>query len=209
MTTPASHADFWKRKLAAFLHDSPSKALDIRDHEERAANAYVRAGLDDFIKAYDHSADHTAAAADRIPFPSRQISCRFNGVDNRFHHPLSGVAKLAPATQPLTVTDAEETEGTLQPQLSLPVEWDESQKWRAHFFAHWRLWRRNCTDNNAALGFLPADTRLPDHTIWQHMGVVSALAATHGKPAFLKFQLGPVQDFIAAARSTRDLWSAS
>ena len=29
------------------------------------------------------------------------------------------------------------------------------------------------------------------------------------KPAFLKFQLGPVQDFIQSARSTRDLWSGS
>ncbi len=28
-------------------------------------------------------------------------------------------------------------------------------------------------------------------------------------PALIKFQIGPVQDFIAAARSTRDLWSGS
>lgn len=27
--------------------------------------------------------------------------------------------------------------------------------------------------------------------------------------SLLKFQIGPVQDFIAAARSTRDLWSGS
>ena len=49
------------------------------------------------------------------------------------------------------------------------------------------------------------------------MQVVSALAgcaasddpAGAPKAAFLKFQLGPVQDFIAAARSIRDLWSGS
>lgn len=49
------------------------------------------------------------------------------------------------------------------------------------------------------------------------MQVVSALdgcAQGYGKdavlrPAFLKFQLGGVQDFIAQARSTRDLWSGS
>lgn len=29
------------------------------------------------------------------------------------------------------------------------------------------------------------------------------------RPALLKFQIGPVQDFIAQARSTRDLWSGS
>jgi len=204
-------ADFWKAKLAAFLHDSPSKALDIRDHEERAAGAYRRAGLEDFIKKYDHKADHTAAAADRVPWPSRQITCRYDGVANRFRHPLGGgdSTRLPAESRPLIVTDAETTEGDLQPQLDLPPDWSEGQKWRAHFFAHWRLWRRNCVDHSPALGFLPAETRLPDHTIWQHMGVVSALAETGGRPAFLKFHLGPVQDFIAAARSTRDLWSGS
>jgi len=30
-----------------------------------------------------------------------------------------------------------------------------------------------------------------------------------GKTSLIKFQIGPVQDFIAAARSTRDLWSGS
>ena len=29
------------------------------------------------------------------------------------------------------------------------------------------------------------------------------------KPSLIKFQIGPVQDFIAQARSTRDLWSGS
>ena len=47
------------------------------------------------------------------------------------------------------------------------------------------------------------------------MQIVSALAGCQVgdgralKPAFLKLQIGPVQDFIAQARSTRDLWSGS
>ena len=63
------------------------------------------------------------------------------------------------------------------------------------------------------LAFLPADTRIPDHTIWQHNAMASALAgcAVNGKlqPALLLFQLGGVQEFISQARSTRDLWSGS
>jgi CRISPR-associated protein Cmr2 len=209
---PAPDALFWKRKLAAFLHDSPSKALDIRGHEDRALKAFIRAGLiadENDTAAYDKLADRTAAAADRIPFPSRRITCSYNGVANRFRHPLEGSNQISPQSKPLSVTEAEATEGVLQPQLELPSDWDEGRKWRAQFFAHWRLWRKNCTEKDPSLGFLPADTRLPDHSIWQHMGVVSALAATTGQPAFLKFQLGPVQEFIAAARSTRDLWSGS
>jgi len=46
------------------------------------------------------------------------------------------------------------------------------------------------------------------------MSVTAALEATRDdagalKPAMLLFQLGPVQEFIAQARSTRDLWSGS
>jgi len=200
--------EFWKQKLAAFLHDSPSKALDIGDHQQRAYLACSRTGLTG--QEFDHIADHIAAAADRLPFPWRRITSQFNGVDNQFHHPLPGGSpcRIA-ADRSLQVTDAEATEGNLQPLVETPANWSEGQKWRARFFAHWRVWRRNCWEHTAYLGFLPADTRIPDHSIWQHMGIVSALASTAGKPAFLKFQIGPVQDFIVAARSTRDLWSAS
>lgn len=58
-----------------------------------------------------------------------------------------------------------------------------------------------------------ADARIPDHTIWNHISMSSALApciqGDDVRPEMLLFQLGPVQDFIAAARSTRDLWSGS
>jgi CRISPR-associated protein Cmr2 len=59
---------------------------------------------------------------------------------------------------------------------------------------------------------LPADTRTPDHTIWQHLDLTSALAgatADGGRPALLTVSIGPVQEFIAAGRSTSDLWAGS
>jgi len=73
---------FWERKLSAFLHDTPTKALDIRTHEERTAGADARAGVDGVV---GKSADHLAAASDRIQFPdyrASRLSCSFNGMDN-------------------------------------------------------------------------------------------------------------------------------
>ena len=68
-------SDFWKDKLLAFLHDSPSKALDIRKHSERAEASMRRAGFsDEEVRNYIHEADWAAAAADRIPFPHWQAS---------------------------------------------------------------------------------------------------------------------------------------
>src|SRR5689334_19308313 len=83
----------WKRKLAAYLHDPPSKALDISTHGERSDAAFVQAGFTDTeIGEYFTHADHTAAAMDRLPFPnsSAGLQCAFDGIRNGFLHPLSG-----------------------------------------------------------------------------------------------------------------------
>jgi len=218
-------AAYWKRKLAGFLHDPPSKALDIASHGERSATAYAQAGFSaEEVNRYSKQSDWTAAAADRFPFPSSQASglhCKFDGVANTFRHPLCGQSVLK-MPKALHVSDAAEAESAVQYVFAhFPDEWTEAEKARARFMVHWRLWPKHCAESAkvpaGALAWLPADTRLPDHTIWTHMQVVSALAGCaesddpHApiRPAFFKFQLGPVQEFIAASRSTRDLWSGS
>lgn len=59
---------------------------------------------------------------------------------------------------------------------------------------------------------LPADSRVPDHTLWTHLDLMSAFAgamAEGQQPALLLMSFGPVQDFIAQSRSTSDLWAGS
>jgi CRISPR-associated protein Cmr2 len=221
----------WKRKLAAYLHDPPSKALDIATHEEHARTLFRQAGFDaeeaeNYARQFAQPSDWTAAAADRLPFPRSRagdLTCHFDGHRNQFHHALGahGAAALFQFHAPFSSTEvARETDQGVQPVLtdgSLAALPDDAARWQARFFAHWRLWPRHCIAKDYRFAFLPADTRLPDHSIWTHMQVVSALdgcADQPGRdtvlaPAFLKFQLGPVQDFIAAARSIRDLWSGS
>jgi CRISPR-associated protein Cmr2 len=211
--------DLWKRKLAAYLHDPPSKCLDIRTHGDRSDAAFRQAGfVDAEVGEYFVHADHTGAAADRLPFPKSQaagLSCAFDGVRNAFRHPLSG-EKLPFHAEFKSSEQVEELEHAVQPVLSeesLAALADDDKRWRARFLAHWRLWPKHATEKDYRMAILPADTRIPDHSIWTHMQLVSALGGcAEGeklKPAFLKFQLGPVQDFIAAARSIRDLWSGS
>jgi len=227
---PPMNEDFWKRKLAAYLHDPPSKALDIKTHGERSEAAFRAAGFTDTeVGDYFRHADHTGAAIDRIPFPkslAANIACAFDGVRNSFLHPLGAgdqkqAIKCGFHREFATAELAIEGEQTIQPvpsDQSLAKLKDEAERWRARFFAHWRLWRKHAVEHDYRLGFLPADTRIPDHSIWTHMQVVSALAGcvqeeeNHQQvwhPAFLKFQIGPVQEFIAQARSIRDLWSGS
>ncbi len=201
--------NFWKRKLAAFLHDSPEKVLSLLDHEMRARRI---AGDIPASEMARKEADWEASAADRLPWPSSAstltpLTC--------FKHPLGG------AEVPLNETDlplgvAEETSQTSRPKLN-------EDNPRAAFIATWRLWRNWASSRNRDFALYAAETRLPDHTIWNHLAVTSAMQGCFGgepwkpqgdkgvadRPCFLLFTIGPVQDFIAAARSTRDLWSGS
>ncbi|NMC68415.1 MAG: type III-B CRISPR-associated protein Cas10/Cmr2 [Spirochaetales bacterium] len=57
----------------------------------------------------------------------------------------------------------------------------------------------------------PADSRTPNHSIYDHLVQTSAIATSlqFDKPSFLLFTLTPVQSFIATARKTSDLWAGS
>jgi CRISPR-associated protein Cas10/Cmr2 subtype III-B len=233
MNTEKCNKVSWKSKLLAFLHDPPSKALDIPAHKETARNWLIQAGFtEDEIEQFDSQSDWAASAADRLPFPASQpsgLACHFDGVRNCFHHPLGAMNGLA-GTLPfsgefVTAEFAQSIEQSVQPAIdeggfgTLPADVKDpsGERWRAQFFAHWRLWPKHATERDCRFGFLPADTRIPDHTIWNHMQIVSALAGCADptdpsasiRPAFLRVQIGPVQDFIAQARSIRDLWSGS
>lgn len=200
---------FWKSKLAAYLHDPPEKVLDLAWHKQRAEN--YEKGLAVEGAQYEHGCDHTTAAADRLPWPRwPSLESAFDGKANHFKHPLGGGAKFE--IPPYSHADIAHHFASLnQPKLT---QGDD----RAQFLATWRLWRWWASDNqDSRLAFLPADTRIPDHTIWCHNSIVSALQACvtgegedrKCRPAFLLFQIGPVQEFIAQARRTLDLWSGS
>jgi CRISPR-associated protein Cmr2 len=223
MSDAAHHtptADFWRRKLVALVHASPGNCLDLAGREEEARRFLASAGMDDDAGLRElleqvEMAERFAASADRFVLPNGMCETPSEGrFEVGFIHPLSSQSYVAPASlsdqtgDPLGVLrDAAKHIGAADP--------------RTAFFLHWRRWMENAVgmerENAGSLAFLPADPRLPDHAIWNHMTTVSALAGCLEEtdeglvlqPALLLFQLGPVQDFIAQARSTRDLWSGS
>jgi len=218
--TPAKpDADFWKRKLLAFLHDPPAKPFDLWRHGDDADRFKRQAGLldEEFNKVFDAQCDHLAAAADRFPFPASQPSglrsSFTGGEESPFLHPL-GASRLVfdvpfpsagVANTPFDATQP--GEGMYDRSAVGP----ERRDW-VNFFLHWRLWPEFAAEADPRASFIPADTRIPDHTIWNHMALTSALysATKDGdQPAFLILQIGPVQDFICQARSCRDLLSGS
>ncbi len=198
----------WRNKLLAFLHDPPHKPFDVAGHEQ-ARGAMVRhlQLSEKEMEAWRKQADGLASAADRYPFPAAGALTvdwkREGGL--QFHHPLAGT-RFTPSAQPREKSAV--GEAWLEEALhGLNFEGADD---RARLFRLWRFWaERAAREKNDVLAYLPADSRIPDHTIWQHLAVCSALEGTGERPAFLIMQIGPVQEFIAQSRKMQDLWSGS
>ncbi len=202
------------KKIQALLHDPPEKPIILGrvGHEGRAKK--IMGGIIDEAKIPEdvRTADHIASAADRINLPrdERFVAdfCKIPVII----HPLSGKQfDLGVLTQ----VDMKDITASVD-RSNVYLEDRYKGDTERIYLALWReLVDRLMIDDagTARLGqlweLLPADTRIPDHSIWEHKRVTSAIAGALPKPAFLLFAVGPVQEFIATARKTQDLWAGS
>ncbi len=209
----------WSDLLLAYLHDPPDKALSIRGHVPRARDhAKIAVGecvsksiLEDAVS----SADPLASIIERLPMPSAgsqgERAVGPTGGQLGVIHPLSAVQVFLEVPDLSHVlTNAEKQQ--LQEVVD-GLQGAGEQQAGNRLLAIWRLWPDAlASECHVCFSRLPADTRTPDHTIWHHLDVTAAFKAAeregHGA-ALLTFAIGPVQRFIEAARSVRDLWSGS
>ncbi len=100
------------------------------------------------------------------------------------------------------------------------IQEQQDQNAYLHFlYLHLILRFRLANENTGKLGALwhrmPADTRIPDHSIWQHNALTSALysssqlAGGMDKVGMMAYSITPVQAFISTARKLRDYWTGS
>ncbi|MFN8627795.1 MAG: type III-B CRISPR-associated protein Cas10/Cmr2 [Candidatus Binatia bacterium] len=226
--------DLWKAKIAAFLHDPPEKPgilfhTGAGGHERVAAEHRKALGFPESefgrFAELAKRADHLAAGADRPPMTKEEWTRIDFQRKPQVIHPLSGTAYDLGS---LAQHEWDGVTGTVQIAMDkIKACYSQPHKgfseWARRSIALWRelpefLARRR---GESAIGnlwrVLPADTRNPDHSIWDHLKLTSALAGAlsdpEGRPtvdpALLLVTLGPVQSFIAAARKTSDLWAGS
>jgi|Deesub1362A_J573_1020465.scaffolds.fasta_scaffold02363_9 CRISPR-associated protein Cmr2 len=205
-------------KLQALFHDPPEKALILGrvSHEERARDLLNKVYKDLIISDETRRADHIASAADRINFP-KDLESRVD-----FHkepsliHPLSGREFKLPASAISAISGVDYKDViTLLDDLIKEI----SQTYSDLEQIYLSLWGelldilKNKGNGSLSLGqwweILPADTRIPDHSIWEHRRITSAIVSALPKPALFLFTIGPVQNFISMARKTQDLWAGS
>jgi len=232
MNTKRFRADsnYWDQKLANYLHDPPDKALHIPGHEERSRVLLDALGnLPHPHKDFYQHADKIAAGMDRAQLPGHSHDKLENGSVNFSQRPLlthpTGKNAAIRLDFPVTIHISEIAEKTIaiihkdMKELSakFPRDPQSLSIARFHYFHHAfreRLAQENVGDLGSIWHRIPADTRIPDHSIWQHCSLVSALTScfqlsTLNRASLLVFNITPVQDFIGRARKLRDFWIGS
>lgn len=209
----------WTRKTVAFLHDPPGKALVLRSvrhtpHGQLAeALQQIVLGRSADAQEKDRAtkADHIASAADRVNFPAGATGY-WDQVAPLLTHPLTAGAQAHRVQLPAGNLQALDNEVQEQAGQHILRPWVDSLKEKHLYFHIWRLLYERLAQQTSLKGWmrlLPADTRQPDHPLEQHLSISAAIADALPNPAFLVFSIGPVQEFIAAARRTQDLWMGS
>lgn len=222
----------WKLKIQAFLHDPFDKQLVLFErggggHEFRAGKLLEILGLESSLPARVREADWNASAANRVWLvkPGGHEP-RINFIESpALRHPLSGTSynlrkhggpleKFAP-DDPRVNQFVESARSTVE-SLVKGLKEKFADDHRRLFLSLWRTIPEALQKEGAheyGLGqlwsLLPADSRMPDHSIWDHLSTASALVTALPEPAFFVFSIGPVQSFIETARKTRDLWMGS
>lgn len=241
---------FWQAKIWGLLHDPALKAL--QDNSGRGGNGFWRdlAVMEDWVEnnwnpeesggtalKHIHDADYLASASDRAAIGSLTNSVDYNQQGLEITHLLSGASQL------WTLTDEEHRQlfnptanqtrvGYLNQRenSSLPEFIKHSDDPRLVFWWLWRCLPEAVCQNfgDQSLMLMPAETRIPDGSIWSHASLTASLAGSlagydltaqeikgwtknkqKSRPYIGVFSFSPVQELIKASRKMRDFWAGS
>jgi CRISPR-associated protein Cmr2 len=150
-----------------------------------------------------------------VNFPAG-TTAYWDRVEPVLRHPLAKGAKPHPIPLPSNASELERLDNEVQEYAAQHIlrSWTEQfdHDLKKLYFHLWRLLYEELARGTSLGGWiwlLPAETRQPDHPLTQHLSITAAIADALPNPAFLVFSIGPVQEFIAAARRTQDLWMGS
>lgn len=202
--------DLYTLKLKALLHDPIDKQYVMwclrKDHEEVAKEYLNKILFGELIEGQIKYADSIASAISRVIVAPKDENLK------------KKIDKIEIKCDEIEFIDIFSLK---RQKAGLPEDEKEVEK----FFERLRNLTFKNTEERAKMCFLflwrflpeifpwinthPADSRAPNHSIYDHLVQTSAIVSCFPKPAFLLFTIAPVQEFISKARKTIDLWSGS
>ena len=237
---PAGHENGTSRALTRLLgFDAIGSDTVDADNDEALARTLFKKGIPADMYRHVQRADWWAAAADRPQWPLREITVTTKKGEEKtlavanwaqvrwtskpvLIHPLTGEQHNLGSLTETDFGDIKQRSFNHHAYLLRTLEDQapgQAQDWKKTLLTLWRFAPELSEENdNGKLGelwkLLPADTRIPDHSIWDHLDLTSAFAGAfaadpQGEAALLTLAIGPVQPFIASARKMEDLWAGS
>ena len=216
------NANYWQNKIAAYLDESVVKVFDIKNRKQYAKSiqdsfgAITSTADEKEIQQAQYIASGLTRAA--LPFDDSKLE------KITLKHPLVKNQSIDFSISNVDVKKlVEEIKNQLETELSYFVkDLSEEEKYRwifnYLFFAYNKMLRKNDVGGLGALwDILPADTRIPDHPMWHHFGMTSAIYSSLERNdddskenlSLVVYSITPVQDFIGKARKLRDYWTGS
>lgn len=230
---------YWDDKFAAYMHDPIDKIFRIPGHEERSAKQLEIFGLQKPNDEFWKKADSIAAGFERGQVPSYSKNPNLNGAVDFLKnpvitHPTSNNSCLKiNLPESISVERADDISSELLKFLrknigmksgeggyadkfeNNPDKFAMARFLYTHLVLRFTLAEEDVAKIGALWHRLPADSRFPDHSIWQHNALTSALYSCMGiandanQAGMMIFSVTPVQEFISKARKLRDYWTGS
>lgn len=217
---------YWQNKIAAYLQESVVKVFDIRNRDEWAKqiNESVGVTIEKADKLKIQQAAYIASGLTRaaLPYDDSQLEKII------LKHPLVKNTSIELDIQNVSISKlVKEIKDLLETDLAeltrdLSEEEKAKQIFYYLFFAFNKQLRKSDKEELSKVGafwdILPADTRMPDHPMWHHFGMTSAIyscleknssSSDKNNLSLVVYSITPVQDFIGKARKLRDYWTGS
>lgn len=219
------HDYYWQNKIAAWMNETPIKAFDIENRNAIARELFsaFKGIIANANGELIEKADHIASGLTRAMLPpdeskldelvlkhplikGKSVSFKIDSSEKNVENLVSDVKKLLEEDSAYIEKDTE-SQGELAEKL-----------FNYLFFAFSkRLRSKNIGGLGSLWDIIPADTRMPDHPIWHHLGMTSAIfsslerneAITENNLSMVVYSITPVQEFIGKARKLRDYWTGS
>ncbi len=250
--------EYWRAKIWGLLHDPLFKALHNntgRGENSFYKQLEVMKPWVDCGKTPDEScgkalanillADYIASASDRSAIGSTTAVVNYAPGDNRdqglqITHLLSGAKqdfKIKSHTEFIKSKRHEYLENKenqllalIPPELQQEDIQTDKKKIKKLYWWLWRCLPQATCDlfNDSSLMLMPAETRIPDASIWSHVSMTAALAGGFAgfdltleevknwprnkevsHPYLAVFSFSPVQELIKSSRKMRDFWAGS
>lgn len=227
--------NYWDNKFWAYMHDPFDKAFDIKTHVQRANELCEIFGIEQPNEEFWKKADGIASGFERGQITSYNKNDEKSGAVDFINNPILSHPTGENAQLKINLNNFDKEKLFIELKEFMGKEIgveagkggysDEfkgnNEKFKiarflyTHLVLRFRLANENVGNIGALWHRLPADTRFPDHSIWQHNALVSAIqscfdiAGNKNDIGLMLFSITPVQSFISKARKLRDFWSGS